>query len=59
MTRKRQIAITLRSYHLFRRTCDRLVRRLDTVVAAELAAELQISRHGEGEHYEEQRTGIR
>ena len=43
LTRKRPIATTLRSYHLFRRTCDRLVRRLDTVVAAELAAELQIS----------------
>ena len=43
LTRKRPIAATLRSYHLFRSTCDRLVRRLDAVVAAELAAELQIS----------------
>ena len=44
LIQKHPIAATLRSYHLFRSTCDRLVRRLDAVVAAELAAELQISR---------------
>ena len=44
LTRRNPIAATLRSYHRFRSTCDRLVRGLDAVVAAGLAAELQISR---------------
>jgi hypothetical protein len=44
LIQKHPIAATLRSYHRFRSTCDRLVRGLDAVVAAGLAAELQISR---------------
>lgn len=44
LTRRNPIATTLRSYHRFKSTCDRLVRGLDAVVAAGLAAELQISR---------------
>ena len=43
LIRRHPIAATLNSYQRFRRTCDRLVRRLDAVVAAELAAELQIA----------------
>lgn len=44
LVRGQRISATLNSYSLFKRTIDRLVGRLDTAVATELAAELQIGR---------------
>ena len=41
---RKEIRATMDSYRTFRRTLNRVVRQLDTVVATELGAELQISR---------------
>ena len=41
---RKEIRATMDSYRTFRRTLNRLVRQLDTVVATELGAELRISR---------------
>ena len=41
---RKEIRATMDSYRTFRRTLNRVVRQLDTVVATELGAELQILR---------------